>query len=107
MGGLLRFESGSLGFSFLRAFHIRQILQLGPPPRLDAWKIDAMRKQEERTAQPKEERDFGPADVFGQGSGQFKIGLLEDVGWIQPALQTAIEPKLHHAPQPVPRSPCF
>jgi hypothetical protein len=55
MGGLLRFESGSLGFSFLRAFHIREILQLGPPPALDARNMGAMRKQEERTAQPKEE----------------------------------------------------
>jgi hypothetical protein len=55
MGGLLHFESGSLGFSFLRAFHIRQILQLGPPPAWDAWKIDVMRKQEERDGQPKEE----------------------------------------------------
>jgi len=32
MSGLLRFESGSLGFSFLRAFHVRRMTQLGPPP---------------------------------------------------------------------------
>jgi len=44
MGGLLHFESGSLGFSFLRAFHIRQTMQLGPPPILDARFVDAMRK---------------------------------------------------------------
>jgi hypothetical protein len=76
MGGLLRFESGSLGFSFLRAFHIRQILQLGPPPALDARMMDAMQRQEERDRRPRDEELQPVAPLNYQGWTIFGLGLV-------------------------------
>ena len=75
MGGLLRFESGSLGISFLRVFHIRRSLQLGPPPELHPRFIDAMAKDEERTGQPQQGEPPPVAPLNYQGWSIVGLGI--------------------------------
>jgi hypothetical protein len=50
--------------------------------------------------QPEEEGQGGAADVFIKPSRRLDIDVLENVGRIEPSLQTWIEPHLYHAPEP-------
>ena len=40
--------------------------------------------------------------VVGQPGGQVEIGLLEDVGRVDPSLEPAVQPQPDHLPQPRP-----
>ena len=53
--------------------------------------------------QPEEERHVRLPGVLGQPGGGVDVGLLDDIGGIDPALQAAVEPQRDHPPQAVAR----
>jgi hypothetical protein len=52
-------------------------------------------------AEPEEWRHRGPRDVLSGAAGDLEVGLLEDVGGVEPAPEAAIEAEADHPPQPL------
>src|SRR5262249_30096743 len=50
--------------------------------------------------QPEEERDLGPVEIRSQAPPGLEVGILEDVGGIDPSLEPLIQPEGDHPPQP-------
>jgi hypothetical protein len=51
--------------------------------------------------QPEKERHFRIAQVFLQPGRDFQIGVLNDIGGVEPCLQPLVEAHLDHAAQPL------
>ena len=48
--------------------------------------------------QPQEDRDRRVRDILTGAPGDVEVGLLQDVGGIDPPLEPPIEPQAHHPP---------
>jgi hypothetical protein len=51
--------------------------------------------------QPQEDRDRGVRDILTGAPSDVEVGLLQDVGGIDPPLEPPIEPQPHDPPQPI------
>ena len=63
--------------------------------------VERLEGHSREPAEPEVERQLRPLQVLWQCPHSLKARLLEDVGWVDPAHQPAIEPQGDHPAQPV------